>query len=320
MPQQCDVLCVGETMIMVTPVGGGPLRSEADYHLHPGGAESNVATHLAGLGHRAAWASYIGEDALGDLILDRLSSAGVDVSLVKKIADAPTGVYFKDPRPSGTRVLYYRSGSAASTMQPDVISELQALTPRVIHLSGITPALSPGCRALIDRLVLDRIHGNALVSFDVNYRAALWGTQDAATELLRVAQASDIVFVGRDEAEMLWGASTAESIRELLDRPSSLVVKDSSKDATSFTSDGYARVAALEVEVVEPVGAGDAFAAGWLSGMLRGMDQDRRLQFGHLLASRVLGSTADSAPPQPVEVVLHALQSSTPSTLQRDRA
>jgi 2-dehydro-3-deoxygluconokinase len=314
-PESCDVLCVGETMVMVTPAEGGPLRTGASYLLHPGGAESNVATHLAALGHASAWASYLSDDALGDLIREELTASGVDVSLVKRFPGAPTGVYFKDPRPMGTRILYYRTGSAASKMQASYIAEWAPLTPKVIHLSGITSALSLSCRELIRDLILNRAVGDALISFDVNHRPPLWEEREAGAELLKLAQASDIVFVGRDEAESLWGVSTAESIRNLIDGPPSLVVKDGGNEAISFTQDGVTRVSAMEIDVIEPIGAGDAFAAGWLSGMLRNVDQPLRLQLGHLLASRVLASTTDTAEPLSEKEVTDSLRSPTPQAI-----
>lgn len=303
MLQACDVLCVGETMVMVTPAQGGPLRAEAAYLLHPGGAESNVAMHLAALGHHSVWAGYLGDDALGELIRTELARSGVETSLTRKIVGAPTGVYFKDPSPAGTAILYYRAGSAASMMGVGCIPDWAGVRPKILHLSGITPALSSNCSELVSALVFKRAVGESLISFDVNHRVSLWGERDASAELLALAQASDIVFVGRDEAEALWGVSTAEDIRRLIDRPQSLVVKNGGIEATSFTAEGVTHVDALSVEVLELIGAGDAFAAGWLSGLLRGVDARSRLRLGHLIAMRVLASPTDSAPmPEEAEI------------------
>ena len=291
----CDVLCVGETMVMVTPAQGESLTAGTLCLLHPGGAESNVAAHMAALGHSSAWAGYLGDDALGELIRAELKESRVDTSLVELIPGAQTGVYFKDPGTRGTAIHYYRAGSAASRMGPEYLSQWARVEAKVLHLSGITPALSTNCSELLKELILGRALGKAVISFDVNHRIPLWGARDAPTELLELAQGSDIVFVGRDEAEALWGVRTAEEIRALIDRPSSLVVKDGDIEAVSFTPEGVTRVSALPVEVIEPVGAGDAFAAGWLSGMLRGLDPQSRLRLGHIVAAKVLLSPTDSA-------------------------
>jgi 2-dehydro-3-deoxygluconokinase len=295
-PGGLDVLCVGETMAMVTPDPGGRLDAASTLRLRAGGAESNVARWLAALGHRAAWAGQVGDDALGVLVTSEVAAAGVDVSLVRVDPHRPTGVYFKDTSPTGTVPLYYRRGSAGSALDTGLVEALAEAQPRVLHLSGVTPALSDGCRRLVEHLVSDRPLGPATtVSFDVNYRPALW-QEPAAPRLLAVAQACDVVFVGRDEAETLWGTATAERVRALIDRPGVLVVKDGPYDAVAFSGGTVTREAPAPVEVVEPVGAGDAFAAGWLSGLLRGADQSACLRLGHRLAAAALGSTSDHAP------------------------
>lgn len=290
MPADAEVLCIGETMLLVAPEDGGALSAQSLCLLRPAGAESNVAVHLAALGHRAAWASRLGTDPLGALVLEQLARSGVDVFSVQRRSDRPTGVFFKNPGPAGTSVHYYRAGSAASTMDPAFATAIGASTAPFVHLTGITPALSPECAALMDALLGDQ--RPARVSFDVNYRPALWGP-DAPERLLHYARLADIVFVGRDEAQALWGTATAAEIRALIGDRGSVVVKDADIEAVSFTPSGETREPARRVEVLEPVGAGDAFAAGWLAGMLRGLDDRRRLRLGHLVAASVLTSTSD---------------------------
>ncbi|WP_087622853.1 sugar kinase [Aeromicrobium sp. PE09-221] len=296
MAERIDAFCVGETMVMVTPADGSGLRPGAACLLHGGGAESNVAAHLAVLGHHAAWAGALGVDPLGDLIVDELVSAGVDTSDVIRDPAHRTGVYFKDPSPQGTTVYYYRDASAAAAMSGQTVLAWSERRPRIVHVSGITAALSPGCLELLHRIVVDRIFGTALVSFDVNFRPSLWpDRQEAAARLHELARASDVVFVGRDEAEVLWRTGTAEEVRALLPDVPDLVVKDGGSTVVEFSGGQVTSSRAPRVEVVEPVGAGDAFAAGWLAGVLRGLDPVRRLRLGHLVASRVLSSPSDAA-------------------------
>jgi 2-dehydro-3-deoxygluconokinase len=289
-------VCLGETMVMVTPVGAQPLEVAEAFLLRPGGAESNVAMYLAQLGHRVSWASRVGDDALGRLIVRDVSAAGVDTSLVESSHAEPTGVYFKDPGPDGTQVLYYRRGSAASAMDRSVVGRLAAVEPGLLHLSGITPALSASCADLVRHLLIDRPLGETTLSFDVNHRASLWN-RDPGEELLDLARHADVVFVGLDEAARLWGSATAADVRKLMGPDPVLVVKDGAVGATCFHPEGTTAVPALRVQVVEPVGAGDAFAAGWLSASERGLSHEARLRSGHLLAGVALTSVADHAAP-----------------------
>ncbi|HVV14692.1 sugar kinase [Amycolatopsis sp.] len=286
-----EVLCVGETMVLVTPVASEPLAEAGLFRLEVGGAESTVALYLAERGHHAAWASRVGDDPLGGRILDKIRAHGVDTSWVRVDEAAPTGVYFKDPAPEGTRVHYYRAGSAASRLSPDDLAALP-MDAGLLHLTGITPALSESCRALVEA-ALER---PGPVSFDVNYRPGLWPAGVAAPVLAELARRADIVLVGQDEAETLWGASTPELVREILSGPRRLVVKDGAVGATEFDGAKVTFVPAPVVDVVEPVGAGDAFAAGYLSGVLRGREPAESLALGHALAGRALGSTSDFVP------------------------
>lgn len=296
MAERIDVFCAGETMVMVTPADGSGLRPGTACLLHAGGAESNVAGHLAKLGHRVAWAGALGADPLGDLIVDELVRSGVDTSDVVRDPDHRTGVYFKDSSPEGTTVYYYRDDSAAAAMSASTTQAWPGRRPRIVHVSGITAALSQGCLELLHRIVDDRVFGEALVSFDVNFRPSLWpDLQRAADRLRMLASRSDIVFVGRDEAERLWQTRSAEDVRALLPDVPHLIVKDGGHAATGFHGQHATTCRAPHVEVVEPVGAGDAFAAGWLAGMLRELDPVRRLRLGHLIASRVLSSPSDAA-------------------------
>ena len=295
-------------MALVAPALAEPLEFAVDFHVDPGGAEANVASHLAALGRRTAWAGAVGDDALGRRIVTRIAERGVDTRWVETDPGAPTGVYFKDP---GQGVTYYRNGSAASRLGPDFVAGLPLAGTRVVHLSGITPALSASCDALVDALIDAARAAAACVSFDVNHRPALWSSTDAAARrLLELAARADVVFVGRDEAEVLWGTATADDVRAVLPEPAHLVVKDGAVGATEFGTHGTAHAPALRVELVEAVGAGDAFAAGWLGAWLAGSGEHgsaeadpgaaavQRLRAGHERAVLVLADTADFPRPQ----------------------
>ncbi|MGW6400287.1 sugar kinase [Streptomyces sp. NPDC055134] len=293
-------VCVGETMAQVTPADGAGLEHSGELRLAVAGAESTVAQYLADLGHGVAWVSRVGDDPFGRRIVAAVASRGVDVTGVRRDTSAPTGVYFKDPGPHGTRVHYYRAGSAASRMSAADVDGIDLTGVRLLHLTGITPALSDTCAVLVAAL-LERAAGTeTLVSFDINHRPALWSSHgEAAEALLALARRADIVLVGRDEGETLWGTATAQDIRDHIAPRGTLVVKDGAVGATEFTDGAQEFVAASAVDVVEAVGAGDAFAAGYLSGLLDGAAPRERLALGHRLAGRTLRSIEDYVPISP---------------------
>lgn len=289
------VACVGETMVSFIPADGAALDDTGSVALEVAGAESNVAMYLADHGIDARWVSRLGDDAFGRRVLRHVRDAGVDVSGVQTDQARPTGLLFKDPAKNGsTRVTYCRQGSAASAMGPDVLNDEAMRTADLWHLTGITPALSASCHDLV-RAALSG--DRPTVSFDVNYRPALW--REAPGELLReFAQAAGIVFVGLDEARALWGDNLHDhnGVRSLLPAPRILVVKDGPRAATAFQGDVTTQVPALAVDVVEPVGAGDAFAAGFLAGLLRGEPMERCLRLGHVTAASALSVIGDHGP------------------------
>ena len=285
------LLAIGETMAMVAPVLPERLADADAFRLDAGGAESNVAAHVASAGHVARWFSRLGDDPLGHRIARQLAERRVDVSTVVFDPRHPTGVYFKDP---GHGVRYYRAGSAASHLAPEDADAVALDDVAIVHVSGITAALSESAAGFLDRLV-DRAHAaGATVSFDVNHRAALWDAATAAGPLEALARRADVVFVGRDEAETLWGTTDAASVRTLFPEVGELVVKDGDVGATTFTPDGDEFVPALRVEVVEAVGAGDAFAGGYLGALLDGAPLTERLRRGHARAALTLQTTSDS--------------------------
>ncbi|GGC96324.1 carbohydrate kinase [Tersicoccus solisilvae] len=297
-------VCLGETMAVLTPGSGRTLSDADELRIGVGGAESNVALGLAALGVDAHWVSRVGRDGFGDRILRHLAGQGVGVGAVGIDDERPTGLYVKvpsaDPERTPGRVLYYRRGSAAAALGPDLLDDpaVADLLDRadLIHLSGITAALSDDCRALVERLLgrpRDTPRGRQRISFDVNWRPALWTGRHP--EVLRaLADRADVVLVGADEAEAAFGTTTEAGLRRLLPSPEVVVVKDGAVRASALARDGSGtRVPALTVATVEPVGAGDAFAAGYLGGLLLGRPEHERLRAGHVAAAATLTVRAD---------------------------
>ncbi|WP_175438066.1 sugar kinase [Streptomyces sp. SGAir0924] len=305
-PDVVDVVALGESMVTFLPTVPGRLADVPSFERAIGGAESNVACVLAAAGHSARWISRVGADGFGDHLVEAIGAYGVDVRAVRRDPDRPTGVYFRtagDRATDAHEVAYYRAGSAASAMSVRTMDLDAIRSGRVLHLSGITPALSADCLELMRELTARR-PGRPLVSFDVNHRPGLWhGDTDGPRVLLELARGADLVFVGEDEA---WGLGGPEAVRAALPEPELLVVKQGAAGATAFhrtvDADGtettrVTTVPALTVDVVAAVGAGDAFAAGFLSATLRGLPVRERLRHGHLMAAAALTVPGDLAAP-----------------------
>ena len=284
------LLAIGETMAMVAPETAESVATATRFRLDAGGAESNVAAHVVALGHRAAWYSRLGADALGDRLLAQLAGRGVDTARVVRDGAHPTGLYVKDP---GRGVAYYRAGSAASHLSPADADDLSFQGVDLVHVSGITAAISASAAAFLTR-VIDRAEDAGVpVSFDVNHRSALWSAEAAAPALAALARRADVLFTGRDEAEGLWGVQRDDDIRELFRDVPELVVKDGDVGATSYIGARRVFEPALRVDVVEAVGAGDAFAGGYLAARLSAEEPDERLRAGHRRAALTLRTTGD---------------------------
>src|ERR687898_3573710 len=164
-----DVVTAGETMVLCVPPRPGRLRHAGSLQLKIGGAESNLAIALSRLGLSAGWASYLGDDEPGQLVLDRVRAEGVDTSRVRRIGEQPTGLYLREKVGTTTRVYYYRQGSAASKMEPRAFDLEYLEGASFLHLTGITPALSDDCRTFTLWAAREARAAGTRVSFDVNY-------------------------------------------------------------------------------------------------------------------------------------------------------
>jgi 2-dehydro-3-deoxygluconokinase len=269
-----DVVTLGESMVLLVAEQAGPLREATSFRRHIAGAESNVAIGLCRLGHSAGWVGRVGDDEFGHAILFRLRGEGVDVSRAIVDADAPTGLVFRERREMGPlQVLYYRRGSAASRLSPADLDPAFLQGARYLHLTGITPALSASCREAVFAAAKMARTAGVMVVLDPNVRLKLWGREEARAVLRDLAAYCDIVLPGTEEAELLTGEPDPEAAaRALLALgPSLVVVKLGAQGALAVEHESVTHAAAESLpRVVDPVGAGDAFAAGFLAARLRG--------------------------------------------------
>jgi 2-dehydro-3-deoxygluconokinase len=270
-----DLLTIGETMVSLRTAR--PMRLGGDARLSIAGSESNVAIGVSRLGHQAAWLSAVGNDEPGRLIQRTLRAEGVDTTWLRFSDESFTGfIAFDQPSHDITRVSYHRRGSAASTLtSAECIAGLQAASPRLLHVSGITPALSDSARAAVLDVVRAAAESDVRVSLDVNYRARLWSRAEA-TALRELLPFVHTVFASEDELDILTDVS--EPVRDLLSRGiAEVVVTAGGKGAWAHTADGTIHRPALPVTVVDSIGAGDAFVSGYLSATLDGATPESRL-------------------------------------------
>jgi len=273
-------MTVGETMALFrADQPGAPVRG-SHYTLSFGGAESNVAIGLARMGHHVAWVSALGADGLGDMIASSIQAEGVRV-FARRDDTHPTGAMTKSPSQGGERyVSYYRSNSAATTLDEADIPDAELGSARIVHLTGITPALSESTARMV-RTVASRAKARgATVSFDVNYRPALWSPERAAAFCRGLLPEVDTVFGGPEELGLLVAGEA--SGRDLLERvaalgPRTVVLKQGEHGASALIEGSYHERAAWAVDVVDTVGAGDAFVAGYLSAQLDRLEADDAL-------------------------------------------
>jgi 2-dehydro-3-deoxygluconokinase len=272
-----------------------PLAQGKGWTTYAAGAESNVAAGAAWLGLSAGWIGRVGADAFGRAVLDELTGLGVDCSRAAVDEARPTGLMFKGAV-EGERceIEYRRSGSAGSALAPEDLDRDYVASARAVHVTGITACLSESAGlAAVRAFELAR----GLRSFDPNIRPQLW-RDDLAPLVRRLVAMSDVCFCGLADAELLTGASGAERCAEALAGlgPATVVVTLGSRGALALEGGQFSRGAADAAEVVDPVGAGDAFAAGFLTARLRGEPVEASLALGAECGAAATGSRRDVAP------------------------
>lgn len=267
-----EIITFGETMAVMVPNEMGPLRYASGFRMRTAGAESNVAIGLCKLGHSAGWLSSLGQDELGQYVLNSIRAEGVDVSQVVFDKDHRTGLMIKQLSAGETSVFYYRENSAASCFDKKNIPYEYLENARIIHLTGITPVLSQSCREAVEAISEFAIENNILLSFDPNIRKKLWNGQDYTPLMKKILFASQIALLGLDEARTILGTDNITEIIDIL-RDSGvryIAIKDGANGAWCADEISVVYIPAQPCKCIDPVGAGDGFNAGFLAGILEG--------------------------------------------------
>ena len=287
------------------PVG---LAESKRLRLDIAGAESNLCIGLSRLGVKTRFISRVGDDPFGLRIRQVLDQEGVDTSALVTDPEAPTGVFFREHLPDGQRrVYYYRKGSAASCLSPDDLDPGLFQGAHLVHLTGITPALSPACAAACQRAIELARQVGAWISFVPNFRPRLWNATEAQAALLPLMSQVDILLMGHEDAQALFDIESQadtlskQTLQHGLDLGASIVVlKLGEQGACASARSGIEpvgqiiKIPAHPVEqVIDPVGAGDGFDAGFIAGWLQGWNLEKCLQLGAHLGAAAVGVMGD---------------------------
>jgi 2-dehydro-3-deoxygluconokinase len=273
------VVTLGETLALIHTNSPGPLAYSESLMLGSGGAESNVAIALTRLGTDVTWLGRVGQDSLGDRVVADIRGEGVTTLALRDDA-APTALMLKERRTNAyTAVWYYRAGSAGSRLKPADIPPGLIESAALVHLSGITPALSETARETFFTAISRARDARVPVSLDLNYRGRLWSPTEAGDIYRRAIPLVDIVFGSDDEAAMAVGEGTPQELAERLVTMGAreAVIKLGAEGCVANIGGTYHSRPAVSITVVDSVGAGDAFVAGYLSEWLRNSGVDDRL-------------------------------------------
>ena len=266
-PGGYDLVTLGEVLLRLAIPSPARFETARRLDVQIGGAEANVAAACARLGARTAWISALPGNVWGDRVVTELRGHGVDCTHVRRLDDARLGVYFLEygvaPRP--VRVLYDRRDSAFARLTVDAVDWRPVRDARLVHVSGVTAALGDSARALVRKAIAEARE----FSFDVNYRATLWSAEAARAFIDEVLPVARYLFLGESEARVVFGLDGApDAIVETLGRlaPKATVTLLRGADGCMTLDRGRLVQPRRRhaVQVVDPIGAGDAFVGGFL--------------------------------------------------------
>ena len=307
-----DIVCIGEPLVEFVRAE----HPEIGWHYRPGfgGDTSNAAIAAARQGARVGYLTALGQDPFGDAVMALWAEEGVDAGEVRRRPDAPTGIYFVDPHPSGRRFSYFRTGSAASAMVR-ATCRWPTLPARVLHLSAITQAISQSMRAAsVSAIEAARMSGT-LVSYDTNLRLALWPLDEARVAIAAALALADIVFPSEDEALELWGLGDPDAVLDhvLGFGPGIVVLKRGDRGAVVATPDARVAIPAAPSTPVDSTGAGDSFAGGFLARYLETGDPVEAGRYAARVAAGTVSGYGAVAPIPRRAELLHETAPGTPA-------
>ena len=291
-----EFVTIGESLGLFRGDTAGPLGVGSGHTFSFAGAESNVSIGLARLGHQVAMLGRVGDDAAGHVIAERLHAEGVDLSGLVVDQAAPTALMLRQSRTvDRITASYYRHGSAGSRLGRADLDLARIRSAKVLHTSGITLAISPTARDAIEHAVKIASAAGVTVSLDINHRSQLWRRKEAQEALHALVDQVDVLFGSERELRLLTDKTGPEAIAAAVGDlgPAEVVVKRGALGALALADGETDAVPPVPVTTVDPVGAGDAFVAGYLSARLEGHGLAGRLQRGALCGAFAVSVPGD---------------------------
>ena len=292
------VTALGEMLVRFSVPSGKRLETTTQLDVYPAGAEANVITLLARLGDRSCWFGALPENPMGRMAANALRSAGVHTDEIIWKESGRMGAYYVEfgESPRGIQVTYDRAHSCATQLGASEIHWDALLNTRLLHLTGITPALSPSCLQIVTQAVQRAKECNVPVSFDINYRQKLWSEADAAQTLLPLIQGLELVFCSQADAARLFHCTgsmqeVAQGLLEL-SKAHHVIVTFADQGALMWNGSEWQHEPARPTRIIDRLGAGDALAAGVIHGWLDG-DVSTGLHHGVILAALALSQSGD---------------------------
>jgi sugar/nucleoside kinase (ribokinase family) len=293
-----DIVCIGEVMVELNAVNRGPLRSVCLFEKHAAGAEGNVAIGASRLGCTSGIITRVGDDEFGLFLMATLKGENVDTSHVSVDKDFPTGIFFIQrgfPIPDRSEAYYYRHNSAGSKLSSKDLDTKYIGSAKILHVSGITPALSDSAKEATTAAVKLAKENKVMVSLDTNIRIKLWTEAVARTTLLPVCNMADILFTSLPDARIILGLDEPAEIAKALHKSGvkTVVIKLGDKGAFASSKGETVTQPMIHASVEDPTGAGDSFAATFLSTQLKGWMLQDSLRAALATAALVVGVRGD---------------------------
>ena len=293
-----DVITIGDAMVAMCPKEKGPILFCNTFERKIGGAELNVAIGCARLGLKSGWISRLGQDDFGKHILKTVRGEGIDTSQIELVEGYQTSVYFREVMANGdSRSFYYREKSPTSTMTAESLDENYFRNSKVLHITGVFPSINDNNKEILLKAVELAKKNNLLISFDPNIRLKMWTKSQAREFINKFLSEVDILLVGDEEISILIDEEdTNEAIKKFHDLGiDKVVVKRGAKGAIGSDGSNIYDVAAIKPKaLIDTVGAGDGFAAGFLSAYLKGDSFEESIEFANAVGSLVVGIEGDN--------------------------
>lgn len=309
-----DVITIGDAMIAMCPSQKGPIMFCNTFERKLGGAELNVVIGCARLGLKSGWISRLGNDDFGRHIVKTVRGEGVDISEVKLVDEYPTSVYFREVLSDGSsRSFYYREKSPTSTMKSEELNEEYIKQAKVLHITGVFPSITKNNQEIILEAVKLAKKHNLVVSFDPNIRLKMWTKEEAKAYIEKLLPNVDILLIGDEEIEIILGDTTIEDAIKTFHGYGieKVIVKKGAKGALGSDGKNVYEVDAIKPKaLVDTVGAGDGFAAGFLTSLVQGKTLEECVKFANAVGSLVVGVEGDNEGlPYYEDVLVHMGQS-----------